>query len=76
MQKRRATSQAAAPRSGGGSVTVAPIDLYRVVFDTCGPFVAGEVAAGSALGDEKGLSYLLRIGAVVRIENAATGGDA
>lgn len=62
MQKRKAAPQSAESTP----------PLYRVVFDTCGRFVAGEVADGSALGDEKGLAYLLRIGAVVPVETGAT----
>lgn len=67
MQKRKVAPQIA-------EMPLAP--LYRVIFDTCGPFVAGEVAHPSALGDEKGLAYLLRIGAVVPIDSTATGADA
>jgi len=38
---------------------------YLIVFDTCGPYKAGDVAPGDRLGN---VGYLLKVGAVVPAE--------
>lgn len=34
---------------------------YRVLFESCGPYIAGDIVSGEKLGDT---AYLLRVGAI------------
>ena len=50
--------------------------MYRVKFEECGGFVAGDVVCGHRVGvDQRGLDYLVGVGAVELVEGVAPEGD-